>query len=85
MEIAERVLAVLAETTEVEEVRRNLEMRLYDEGILDSLRTVELMIAFEKAFGLNISPAELDREQWATPSRIVEDLTSRLAPSPRPT
>ena len=47
-------------------------------GLLDSLKTVELMVALSEEFGVEISPAEFEREQWATPRRIVAYITSRL-------
>jgi D-alanine--poly(phosphoribitol) ligase subunit 2 len=78
MSFAEKALEVLASVAEVDEVRDDPELRLYDLHILDSLKTVELMIAFGDAFGLDISPADLEREQWATPGQIVADLERRL-------
>jgi D-alanine--poly(phosphoribitol) ligase subunit 2 len=78
MSIADRVLAVLADVSEVDEVRRNLELRLYDLDILDSLKTVELIVAFSEKLGVEVSPAELEREQWATPSKIVTFMEDRL-------
>jgi D-alanine--poly(phosphoribitol) ligase subunit 2 len=78
MSTAEKVLAVLADVTEVDEVRRNLDLHLYDLDILDSLKTIELIVAFSEKLGVEVSPAELDRDQWATPSRIVAFIEGRL-------
>jgi len=76
--IAERVLNVLVEVSQSPEVREDLELRLYDRHIIDSLQTVELILAFSEEFGVEISPAELDRSEWATPARIIEYLTARI-------
>jgi D-alanine--poly(phosphoribitol) ligase subunit 2 len=76
--LAAKILDVLVEVTEVDEVRQGLELKLYDLQILDSLRTVELIVAFSETFGIEISPAELTAGQWATPGRIVADLERRL-------
>ena len=78
MSTADKVLAVLADVAEVDEVRRNPNLRLYDLDILDSLKTVELIVAFSDKLGVEISPAELEREQWATPSKIVAFMENRL-------
>ena len=78
MSTAEKVLAVLADVAEVDEVRQDPDLRLYDLQILDSLKTVELLIAFSDVFGVEISPAELERDQWATPGRIVAYMEHRL-------
>jgi len=78
MTIADRVLSTLAEITEVDELRTDLDIRLYDAHVLDSMKTVELMIALSDRFGLDISPAEFDREQWATPLSIVQYIEGRM-------
>lgn len=80
MSTADKVLAVLADVTELEELRRNPEIRLYELDIIDSLKTVELMIALGEEFGLEISPAEFEREQWATPAKIVAFMEGRVGP-----
>jgi D-alanine--poly(phosphoribitol) ligase subunit 2 len=64
--------------TETDEVCGNLELPLYECQLLDSIRTVELMIRIEEEFGLKISPAEFDRESWGTPLKIVGDLERRM-------
>ena len=78
MSTAEKVLAVLADVAESDEVRRDPDLRLYDRQILDSLATVHLILAFAEAFGIEISPAELEREQWATPRKIVAYIEERV-------
>jgi D-alanine--poly(phosphoribitol) ligase subunit 2 len=78
MSTAEKVLSVLADVAEVEEVRRDPDLRLYDLDILDSLKTVELIVAFSEKLGVEISPAELEREQWATPRKIVAFMEDRV-------
>ncbi len=78
MSTADQILTVLSQVAETPEVRENLDLRLYDLDILDSLKTVELIVAFSNKFGVEISPAELEREQWATPGRIVAFMENRL-------
>ena len=79
MSVADKVLGTLAEVTEVDELRTNLNIRLYDSHMLDSMKTVELMLALSDRFGLDISPAEFDREQWATPLNIIQYIEQRMA------
>ncbi len=78
MSTTDQILTVLSQVAETPEVRENLDLRLYDLDILDSLKTVELIVAFSNKFGIEISPAELEREQWATPGRIVAFMENRL-------
>lgn len=79
MPIGEKILDILAEITENGHVRDNLDMQLFELGVLDSLKTVELMVALSEAFGVEISPAEFEREHWVTPRRIVAYMQSRVS------
>ena len=74
----EKVLQLLASVAETDEVRANLELPLYECQVLDSIKTVELMIGIEEEFGLKISPAEFERENWETPGKIIADLERRM-------
>jgi D-alanine--poly(phosphoribitol) ligase subunit 2 len=74
----EKILTVLAEVAETDEVRSDRDLALYDLQILDSMKTVQLIVAFGEQLGVEISPAEFEREAWATPRKLVEDVLRRL-------
>jgi D-alanine--poly(phosphoribitol) ligase subunit 2 len=77
--LADAVLGILAEVTETEKVRKDLDLPLYGSGVLDSLGTVSLLVALERDLGLSISPADLDPTAWATPRLVIADVERRLA------
>jgi D-alanine--poly(phosphoribitol) ligase subunit 2 len=74
----EKVLELVASVAETDEVRVNLDLPLYECQLLDSIKTVELMIGIEEEFGIKISPAEFERENWDTPGKIIADLERRM-------
>jgi D-alanine--poly(phosphoribitol) ligase subunit 2 len=74
----ERILDLLASVAETDEVRNNPDLALYDLQILDSMKTVELIVAFGNEMGVEISPAEFERENWATPRKLIADVFNRL-------
>jgi D-alanine--poly(phosphoribitol) ligase subunit 2 len=74
-----QILDVLARIAETDEVRTNPELALFDLQVLDSMKTVELIVAFGNELGVEISPAEFEREAWATPRQLVQDVQQRLA------
>lgn len=77
--IHEQVIDVLARVADTEEVRTNPDLALYELQILDSMKTVELIVALGQELNVEISPAEFDRDAWATPAKMVADVEKRLA------
>ena len=75
----QKILQVLAEVAETQEVFSQPDLALYDLQILDSMKTVELIVALSRELGVEISPAEFEREAWATPALLVADLERRIA------
>jgi len=78
-DISAQVLDVLATVAETDEVRTNPDLALYDLQVLDSMKTVELIVAFSRELDVEISPAEFEREAWATPAKIIADVQRRRA------
>jgi D-alanine--poly(phosphoribitol) ligase subunit 2 len=78
MSTAERTLKVLSNVVETNEIRNHLDAPLFDSHLLDSLKTVELIIAFSEEFGIEISPAEFDTVQWSTARHIVAYIEERV-------
>jgi D-alanine--poly(phosphoribitol) ligase subunit 2 len=78
MSTQEIVVNELVKISEMEEVRQNLDLALFDEDILDSLGMVELIVALGEVFHLDITPAQVDRKMWATPRKIIADIETRM-------
>ncbi len=74
------VLNILEQITGTDQVRRNPDLALFDLDILDSLGTVELIVALSEKFGVEISPAEIERQQWASPRKIIAYMEERVGP-----
>ena len=79
MVMKDQILAVLARVAETDEVIKQPDLALYDLQILDSMKTVELIVALGQEVGVEVSPAEFEREAWATPAKLVADIERRLA------
>lgn len=76
--LQDRVLHTLAEIAGTDQVRQDLDLALFEQHILDSLAMVELIVALSEQFGVEIAPAEIDREQWATPRKIIAQVQKRV-------
>ena len=78
MDTRERTLRILSEVTDTQGRDLPGDTQLYDRGLMDSMTTVQLIAALSDEFGLDISPADFDREAWATPDLLVADIQRRL-------
>ncbi len=74
----EKVLDVLEELCDDSIVKENLDIDLFETGLLDSLAFVELLYSFEENFGIIISPSEVQREDISTPNKIINILNERI-------
>ena len=52
----EKLLEILEQICDDDIVREDLELDLVEEGLLDSIAVVELIVAIEEEFGVSLSP-----------------------------
>jgi D-alanine--poly(phosphoribitol) ligase subunit 2 len=76
--VTDEVLSALAKCTRTDEVRRDLDLELFELQLLDSLDVVELLVRLSDRLGVDLSPSEFDRDGWATPRKIIGYLEGRL-------
>ncbi|MBK8647794.1 MAG: D-alanine--poly(phosphoribitol) ligase subunit 2 [Gemmatimonadetes bacterium] len=72
------VYELLARVVETGEVSRNPDIRWYDLRLVDSLRTVEIIVELEQAFEIDIAPSDVDADLWATPRHVAEFVKTRV-------
>ena len=75
---SDQVIDILARVADTDEVRTNPDLALYDLQVLDSMKTVELIVALGQEMAVEVSPAEFDRDAWATPAKMIADVRKRL-------
>lgn len=64
------VLSILADLTG-EDVSSNMDVNLFDEGILDSMGSVQLLLELQNQLGIEVPVSEFQRSEWDTPANIV--------------
>jgi D-alanine--poly(phosphoribitol) ligase subunit 2 len=72
--VQETVLTILEEICGTDAVREDLNLPLFDEGLLDSFGSVALLVEIESQLGITVGISDFDRDQWATPQLILERL-----------
>lgn len=73
----EKLLEILVGICDDESIRKDKDMDLIEEGLLDSLDIVELLIAIEDKFGITLSPTEYEKEELSTVRKIEEILKGK--------
>lgn len=74
----EKILELLAEICETDEVKDDPELELFESGLLDSLGFAEFLVELEDQFDVVISPSEVERNQIDTPEKILELVLDRI-------
>lgn len=74
----EKLLTMIEELCGDEIVKTDPDIDLLEEGLIDSLDYIELLLRIEEEFGLKMSPSELTREEMSTPNRIINVVEKRL-------
>ena len=75
--IKEQVLEMLEEICEDEVVREDLDINMREEGLMDSLAFVEMLVKIEEIFGLSIAPTEVTYEEIDTPNKVISYIENR--------
>ncbi|MHA5094500.1 D-alanine--poly(phosphoribitol) ligase subunit DltC [Oenococcus oeni] len=65
------VLAIL-ENISGEDLSNQMDDNYFDNGLMDSMATVDLVLALQDKFGINVPISEFDRSKWDTPNKVIE-------------
>ena len=76
--ILEKVLDIFEEVTGTDKIREDLDLDLFESGLLDSLGIIEVLVKIEESFGLKLQPTDLERIDMATTNNLVLYLSKRL-------
>lgn len=76
--LEQRALDMLEEICEDEAVREERDIDLFDAGLLDSLAAIELLVAIEERFGVDIAPTAVERTEMNTVNKIIHQIEARL-------
>ena len=77
-EVKVQILDLLEEICEEEAVREERDIDLFEAGLLDSMAAIEVLVAIEENFGVEIAPTEVEREEMNTVNKIIHQVEIRL-------
>ncbi|MFT8393473.1 MAG: D-alanine--poly(phosphoribitol) ligase subunit DltC [Liquorilactobacillus ghanensis] len=75
-DIKNKVIEILADvtSTDKETVRSWDGQDLFQNGFLDSMGTVELLVQIQDELDINVPVSEFDRSQWNTLDKICDQI-----------
>ena len=76
--IEEKVLGMLEDICDDDAVREERDIDLFDAGLLDSMAAIELLVAIEEDFGVQIAPTPVGRDEMNTVNKIIHQIEVRL-------
>ncbi|MGL5466146.1 MAG: D-alanine--poly(phosphoribitol) ligase subunit DltC [Leuconostoc lactis] len=77
MSVKEEVIDIL-NTVTGEDVSDKMDENLFDDGLLDSMATVELLLDLENKFDIQAPVSEFNRDEWDTPNKVVAKVESLI-------
>lgn len=75
----DKVLNIFEEVTGTDEIREDLDLDLFEAGLLDSLGIIEVLLKLEEVFSIKLQPTDLEREDMATVNNLVSFLEGYIA------
>mgnify|MGYP000530775395 CR=1 FL=1 len=73
----EKVLEIFIEVTGNDEIAEDLDLNLFDAGLLDSLAIIEVLLKIEENLGIKLQPTDLEREDMSTVNKMTAFLENR--------
>lgn len=77
VEVESQLIDTIADICGDDIVRDEQDIDLFEEGLLDSMAAIELLVALEDDFGVSIAPTEVPRDEMNTVHKIVAQVMKR--------
>lgn len=72
----EKILEILEDICE-EDLKDNLDINIFEEGMMDSLSMVKFIVDIEENLGISIGIMEIDKNIINTPRKIIDFIKSK--------
>lgn len=76
--LQELALDIMEAACETDEVRDDLDLDLFEAGLLDSLASVAILIELEQKKGVRLQPTDLSKEDINTVNNFIKFLHEKV-------
>lgn len=67
----EKVIEIFTDVTGSDEIAEDLDLNLFEAGLLDSLAIIEVLLQIEERLGIKLQPTDLEREDMSTVNKLT--------------
>ena len=78
MDVEGKLLELIAEVCDSDDIYEMRDVDLFAVGLLDSMGAIDLLVELEDQFDVVIAPTELEREEMNTVDKIIARVQERL-------
>lgn len=76
-EFDDKIARLIVEVCGTDEVLADVDLDLFEAGVLDSMGFVELLFALEQELGISVPPTEIERDEVSSVRKIVDFVRER--------
>ncbi|MBU3877067.1 D-alanine--poly(phosphoribitol) ligase subunit 2 [Faecalicatena sp. AGMB00832] len=76
--VQELALDILIAACETDEVGEDLDLDLFEAGLMDSLASVSVLLELEERTGVRLQPTDVDKDDIRTVNKFAEFLKEKI-------
>lgn len=79
MDFKDLALEIMEEICETDEIKEDLDLDLFDAGLIDSLSTINIILLLEEKLGIKFQPTDFEKNDITTVNNFVKFLEKRCS------
>ncbi len=72
-------LEIMEEICETDEIKEDLDLDLFDAGLIDSLSTINIILSLEEKLGVKLQPTDFEKNDITTVNNFINFLEKRCS------
>lgn len=77
-QLVEKIKDMIVDVAGDDDATTDMDGDLFEEGYLDSMGAIELLVTIQDELGVSIAPTEVQRSEMNTPNLIIKQVEKRL-------
>lgn len=79
MDFKDLALEIMEEICETDEIKEDLDLDLFDAGLIDSLSTINIILLLEEKLGIKLQPTDFEKNDITTVNNFIKFLEKRCS------